>query len=258
MAILYYRQSPLPQPPSQGSLKFWLDAQDLSVPDGTDILIMNNKGTLGGTFIERPSANTSITAATVDGKRALYQPPGQYSFSGLVSTQNLTSASSHTFLAVVRNQQTYVPPVQGVTSQFTVFRVGSLGLGGYEGNYNSYFVSWEIDTYSPGSPYPSSTQYIQNSLDVGTTKALILQNNTSIPGETKFSKIFKNNTDFETACSPVTITSDPLFVGTNGEGSGGGFRDTFAGNIFEVLVWEGIVDSASIKAYLDQKYGSAW
>ena len=256
--MFFYRESPLPQPPSQGSLKFWLDAQDLSVADGAEILTMNNKGTLGGTFVERPSANQRVTAATVDGKRALYQPPGQYSFSGLVSTQNLTSASSHTFLAVVRNQQTYVPPVEGVTSQFTVFRAGSLALGGYEGNYNSYFVSWEIDTYSPGSPYPSSTEYKQNSIDVGTTKALILQNNTSIPGETKFSKILKNNTDFETAYSPVTLVPNTLFIGTNGEGSGGGFRDTFAGNIFEVLVWEGIIDSVSIKAYLDQKYGSTW
>jgi hypothetical protein len=256
--MFFYRKSPLPQPPSQGSLKFWLDAQDLTVPDGSIVTTMNNKGTLGGTFIERQGANTSITAVTVDGKRALYQPPGQYSFSGLVSTQNLTSASSHTFLAVVRNQQTYIPPVDSISSEFTVFRVGKLGLAGYEGYPSSYFVSWLINRYADGGGYPIDTQYKQNSINAGTTKAIILQNNTSTPNQTKFSKILKNNTDFEVECSPVTLTPDTLFIGTDGGGSGGGRRQTFAGNIFEVLVWEGIVDVASIKAYLDQKYGSTW
>jgi hypothetical protein len=256
--MFFYRESPIPVPPSQGSLKFWLDAQDLTVADGTEILVMNNKGTLGGTFIERPSADTRVTAATVDGKRALYQPPGQYSFSGLVSTQNLTTASSHTFVAVVRNQQTYVPPVDAITSEFTVFRVGNLGLGGYEGNPSGYFVSWTINTYPPGGGNPSSTQYKQNSIDVGTTKALVLQNNTSIPSETKFNKILKNNTDFETLYSPVTLAPNTLFIGTDGQGSAGGRRQTFAGNIFEILVWEGIVSDSSIRSYLNQKYGGTW
>jgi hypothetical protein len=51
---------------------------------------------------------------------------------------------------------------------------------------------------------------------------------------------------------------DPYQKSPDGQGTAGGRRQTFAGNIFEILVWEGIVSDSSIRSYLNQKYGVTW
>lgn len=260
MAIFYYRQSPIPVPPSQGSLRFWLDAQDLSVPDGTIVTSINNKGTLGGSFIERNPSNGwpstgQATAGTVDGKRVLSYEPNKTQ--SLISTQNILLQAENTILTVTRNQANMIPggiggPYGNAGHQFSIGDV--IWLKNEEQWYNypySYFNSWKTITNSS----------INTTIDAGDISAIVLQFDRSLIKPSIFSKIKKDSVDYSTTIVPYSLSngSYPMVVGgLLSSGGGGGEINSYAGKIHEMMVWEGIVDTGSIKTYLNQKYGGTW
>ena len=265
MALFFNRQSPLPSPPSQGSLKFWLDAQDLTVADGTEILTMNNKGTLGGTFIQRNdiSINGNPTATTVDGKRALYYAPNIDQ--GLISTQNI-SENTITVLTVTQNEANKIPGAYGAPWANDGYHctVGGywhkFALGNHEGwgDMYPYFYNNYWDASRPGSPEPF---IYDTTIDSGVTLGIVVQFDTTLTNPTTFYKIKKDSADFSKTYAPGLsfLDAGPLVVGgILSAGGAGGARFTFAGKIFEIIVWQGITDVTAIRQYLNQKYGGTW
>lgn len=260
--MIFHRVSPLPSPPSQGSLKFWLDAQDLTVADGTEILTMNNKGTLGGTFIQRNdiSINGNPTATTVDGKRAL-----NYAINidqGLISTQNI-SENTITVLTVTNNQVNKYPTNDTYDGNSNFGHHCSVGgywhkfgiaNAGYRSPYNGVYYNYWYASRQMDAP-------IDTTIDAGTTSAIVVQYDTTLANSTTFYKIKKDSEDFSTTYIPhfSFLDSGPLVIGgTLAAGGAGNIRYTFAGKIFEIIVWQGITDVTTIRQYLNQKYGGTW
>lgn len=260
--MYFYRQVPTNLPPSQASLKFWLDAQDLSVPDGTIVTTMNNKGTLGGTFIDRSTLsdpygmgfNGQAAAATVDGKRALsYEPNKTQSF---ISSQNISTQTTITVLTVTANQGNKIPGSYGAPFSNT----------GVHCSISDFYIrsneAWGNYPYDYGNNwYTSATSVINTTIDAGSVSAIVVQYDATLATTSTFNKVKKDAADYSTAITPnlTTINSGPMVVGGFLTAAGaGGYLFSFAGKIYEMLVWEGIVDVASIKTYLDQKYGGTW
>jgi hypothetical protein len=259
--MFFYREEPTQTltPPSQSNLRFWLDAQDLTVADGTEILTMNNKGTLGGTFIQRSDIpiTDKPTADTVDGKRAISWAANQTH--GLISTEIMTYNSPITILTLTRNEANQTSGVPNGAPYNNGGRHLDLGynriqLRNEEGwsNYpNGYSNLWRVDSGLP----------IEINIDTGTVSAILVHYDRTLVNTNNFFKIKKDSSDTITTRTPrlSAITSSPMLVGgAYGSAGGGGYINSFAGKMFEIMVWEGIVDDSSVRTYLGQKYGGIW
>ena len=255
-------------PPSDSALRFWLDATELTVADGTAITTMNNKGTLGGTFIKRTDisidTNANPTVDTVDGKKALSWAANETH--GLISTQAMSYNQPITILTLTRNEANQTSGVPNGAPYSNSGRHLDLGYGrlqlvnnqGWDSYPSFYSSAWRID---PGSPPGGGID-----IDMGTVSAVLIQYDITLSTTTKFFKIKKDAADTIATFTPafggiggIPISSSPMLIGgLYGSAGGGGYINSFAGKMFEIMIWEGTVDDAAVRTYLGQKYGGTW